>query len=118
MQRLPVQFSLRANADYFSSIVSQQRYQQDIARATNRNARFGGNVTGSWSATTSQRHGRPDRLLLHGDVAHDLRELPRVNFSPAERPIGRFAGLFRRQRRIRHAARSSSVDDVTTQDRA
>jgi hypothetical protein len=37
MQRLPRAFSLRANADYFSSIVTQQTYQQDIARATNRN---------------------------------------------------------------------------------
>ena len=30
MQRLPRAFSLRANANYYSSIVIQQTYQQDI----------------------------------------------------------------------------------------
>ena len=34
MQRLPLNLRLRANANYFSSIVTQQHYQQDVYRAT------------------------------------------------------------------------------------
>ena len=46
-QRLPGTFFLRANADYFSSIVTQQTYQQDLMRATNRTRRFGTYVNGT-----------------------------------------------------------------------
>ncbi len=50
VQRLPLGLRARANVDYFSSITTQQRYQQDLYRSTNRNRRFGGNVTGNWGS--------------------------------------------------------------------
>ena len=48
IQRLPFNLHARANVDYYSSQVSQQRYQQNIYDATKRTRRFGGNVTGNW----------------------------------------------------------------------
>jgi LPS-assembly protein len=86
-QRLPGTFSLRANADYFSSIVTQQTYQQDLMRATNRTRRFGtyvnGTAAGLQIAATADRNdffNTATSLTSYG-------ALPRVNVSRPERPI-------------------------------
>ena len=103
VQRMPLGLRARANVDYFSSIVTQQRYQQDLYRSTNRNRRFGGNVTGSWGAYVfSATTDRND--TFYGEDYQTSGNLPRVNLSRSERPIGRHAALLRRQRRVRHAA--------------
>ena len=39
----------QANANYFSSLATQQRYQQDVYQATKRQRRFDANLTGSWA---------------------------------------------------------------------
>ena len=86
-QRLPGTFSLRANADYFSSIVTQQTYQQDLMRATNRTRRFGtyvnGTLAGLQVAATADRNdffNTATSLTTYG-------AMPRVNISRPERPI-------------------------------
>jgi LPS-assembly protein len=89
MQRLPGRFSLRANADYFSSIVSQQTYQQDIARATNRNRRFGTYVTGAVGLyQLSATADRTDYFYSTSSLT-TYGSMPRINVSRAERPIGK-----------------------------
>ena len=50
MQQLPANLRLTGNANYFSSLVAQQRYQQEIYAATNRTRDFGVNVAGNWGA--------------------------------------------------------------------
>ena len=92
-QRLPGTFSLRGNADYFSSIVTQQSYQQDLYRATNRTRRFGTFTTGSWRPS-DQRQRRPQRLLpsRHG----------------AARPTARCRASTSAVRSVRSAARRST----------
>ena len=79
----------RGYVDYFSSLQTQQKYQQNVYHATNRTRRYGGNLSGSWaeyvvSATADQRDtfDTADRLIRYGD-------LPRVSISRGERPIGK-----------------------------
>ena len=117
MQRLPGTFSLRANADYFSSIVTQQTYQQDINRATNRNRRFGTYVTGAIGGyQVSATADRTDYFYTATSLT-TYGSMPRVNVSRPERPIGESPVYFGVQRRIRHAApQLESQDDVKTQD--
>ncbi len=82
-------FRARANADYFSDIVTQQRYHQNVERATNRNRRFGGNVTGNWSGyVISATMDRADLFYPDGTIT-TTGGLPRVSISRAERAIGR-----------------------------
>jgi LPS-assembly protein len=88
VQRLAAGLRARANADYFSSLRTQQRYEQNFFQATNRRRNFGGNVTGNWggfvmSGTLEQRDTfvTPTRFLRDGT-------LPRVTLSKGESPIG------------------------------
>ena len=116
MQRLPRAFSLRANADYFSSIVTQQTYQQDIARATNRNRRFGSYVTGAiGNYQVSATADRTDYFYTATSLT-TYGSMPRVNISRAERPIAGSPVYLGVQGEYVTLLRSSSVDDVTTQD--
>ena len=79
----------RANANYFSDILTQQRYQQDVYRATNRNSQFGGNVTGSWAEyVVSATLDRNDIFYPDGSVT-TAGNLPRVTVNRGERPIRR-----------------------------
>ncbi len=60
IQRLPFNLHARANVDYYSSQVSQQRYQQNIYDATKRTRRFGGNVDRQLGPVLIQRDGGPE----------------------------------------------------------
>ena len=89
VQNLGGGFRARAYTDYFSSIESQQRNQQNVYHATNRTRRYGGNISGAWreyvlNATLEQREifDGPDRLTRDGN-------LPRFTLSRGERPIGK-----------------------------
>jgi LPS-assembly protein len=93
-QRLPAGLYLRASTNYFSSIATEQRYQQDIYRATDRRRSFGGNLTGNWGAwslgTTLDRHDTffgEDTYVTNGS-------LPRVSLSRGERPIAGLPAYF------------------------
>ena len=117
MQRLPGTFSLRANADYFSSIVTQQTYQQDITRATNRNRRFGSYVTGRHRRLSGQR-----RLPIGPTTSTRRRRSRPTGACRASTSAGRsgrsprspvYVGV---QGEYVTLLRSSTVDDVQTQD--
>jgi LPS-assembly protein len=116
MQRLPGAFSLRANADYFSSIVTQQAYQQDINRATNRNRRFGTYVTGAIAGyQISATADRTDYFYTATSLT-TYGSLPRVNISRPERPIAKSPVYLGVQGEYVTLLRSSVQDDVTVQD--
>jgi len=115
-QRLPGTFSLRANADYFSSIVTQQTYQQDLMRATNRTRRFGAYVTGTTAglqiAATADRNdffNTATSLTTYG-------AMPRVNVSRPERPIAGSPLYFGVGGEYVTLLRSDQVDDVKVRD--
>jgi LPS-assembly protein len=89
IQRLPLNLRARSNIDYFSNIRTQQRYQQDLYRATNRRRRYGANVAGSWgSYIFSATADRND--TFYGENFQTSGNLPRILLSRSERPI---AGL-------------------------
>ena len=116
MQRLPGTFSLRANADYFSSIVSQQTYQQDINRATNRNRRFGWYVTGAIGGYQVSAIADRTDYFYSATSLTTYGSMPRVNFSRPERPIAKSPVYVGFQSEYVTLLRSSTVEDVQTQD--
>ena len=75
------------DANYFSSLVVQQRYQQDIYNATNRSRSIRANLQGTWGphsiSVTSDRSE-----TLNSDVSsYVYGSLPRVTLSRAEKKI-------------------------------
>ena len=98
MQALPLGLRAQANANYFSSLATQQRYQQDVYQATTRQRNFDATLTGSWGEYIAQCARRAARLLRQQRDADADRQpaahqpLARAN---ADR---RVADLLRRQR--------------------
>jgi LPS-assembly protein len=115
-QRLPGAFSLRGSADYFSSIVTQQTYQQDLNRATNRNRRFGSYLTGSLAGyQLSATADRTDYFYTATSLT-TYGSMPRVNISKPERPIAGSPVYVGVQGEYVTLLRSSTADDVKTND--
>ena len=89
-QALSPHLRLTGTANYFSSLVSQQRYQQNFYAATNRTRSFGVNATGNWGANTVS--GTVDRNETFANATSDdsnvIGSLPRVTFSRGEKRIG------------------------------
>jgi LPS-assembly protein len=116
IQRLPFNLHARANVDYYSSIISQQRYQQNIYDATKRTRRFGGNVAGNWgpysfSATTD----RTD--YFQGTASYATTgSLPRISFSRGERKIAGSPFYFGVNSEYVTLERSNTVNSVKTSD--
>ncbi len=87
-QALPFNLHGRANADYFSDVVSQQRYQQNVYQATNRSRRFGGNVTGNWREYLLSATLEKTDVFSGADSFATTGSLPRIAFNRSERPLG------------------------------
>jgi LPS-assembly protein len=79
-----------AHADYFSSLVAEQRYQQNVTAATNRTRFFGGNLIGTWGANTVST--TLDRREIFPNSNNDdsivSGSLPRVNYGRSEQRLG------------------------------
>jgi LPS-assembly protein len=89
-QRLPAGMYLRASSNYFSSITTEQRFQQDIDRATDRRRSVGGNLTGNWGAWSLGASLDRHDTFFGEDTFVTSGSLPRVSLNRGERPI---AGL-------------------------
>jgi LPS-assembly protein len=90
MQQLPARLRLSGNANYFSSLVAQQRYQQNIAAATNRNRNFGINIAGSWKGNSISGTIDQNETFSSGSGTDSTinGSLPRVSFSRGESKLG------------------------------
>ena len=115
-QRLGAGLQARGYVDYFSSLATQQKYQQNVYHATNRQRRYGGNISGSWAeyvlnATLEQRDifDSTSRLTRDGT-------LPRLSLSRAERPIGRTSMYFGVAGEYVTFVRKTLVDDEPVSD--
>jgi LPS-assembly protein len=90
MQAIGPHLRLTGNANYFSSLVAQQRYQQNLYAATQRTRSFGINAVGNWGANTVS--GTVDRNeIFAGDATDNSNvtgSLPRITFSRGEKKIG------------------------------
>jgi hypothetical protein len=118
-QNMGAGFRARANANYFSSVSTEQRYQQDIARATQSHRSFGGNITGNWreyllSGTMDRvdyfdTNSASNRITTNGG-------LPRINFSRGERPIGTSQIYFGVNTDFASIVRKITDDETTLSD--
>lgn len=87
-QKLPLSLHLSGNANYFSSLVSQQRYQQNIYQATNTTRTYSVGLTGNWGANGLSV--ATDRSEVFTDPLDStvVGSQPRVDFNRAEKEIG------------------------------
>ena len=115
-QRLPGTFRLRANADYFSSVVTQQTYQQDVARATNSSRRFGTNVSGSLGPYQISATADRNDYFYSATSLSTYGSMPRINVSRPERPIAKAPIYFGANGEYVTLLRSSTTNDIKTSD--
>jgi LPS-assembly protein len=94
LETLPAHLRLNANANYFSSLVAQQRYQQNIYAATNRTRNFGVNLSGNWGANSVS--GTVDRNETFTDDTDSTvyGSKPRLSYSRAEKSVGKLPIYF------------------------
>ncbi len=116
-QRLPGGFNARANVDYFSSITTKQKYQQDIYQATNRTRRLGGNLSGTlfggyMLSVTADRND----LFTNETTFTTSGTMPRVSFNRTERPIKGSRIYFGVNTDYVTLQRSTTQNDVKTSD--
>ncbi len=115
-QRLPANLQVRGSADYFSSIRTQQLFQQDIYQATSRQRRFGANLGGNWGPyVLSVTADKSD--FFTGDTSFTTTgSLPRVSFSRGERPIMGSTVYFGAGSEFVTLQRSTTTNDVKASD--
>jgi LPS-assembly protein len=112
VQSLPNGFRAQGSANYFTSLETQQLYQQDVFQATTRSRNFDGALTGNWKELViSARADRRDYF----DSANTLTRtgsLPRVTVSRGERPIGKLPVYLGATGEYVGIVRSTIADDV------
>jgi LPS-assembly protein len=87
-QQLPAGFRAQANANYFTSLRTQQQYQQDVFQATNRQRSFGANLSGAWAGyTLSARVDQNDYFDTQNTLTR-AGSRPRITVSRGETRLG------------------------------
>lgn len=115
-QRLPGGLYARANTNYFTSITTQQRYQQDVYHATNRQRSFGANVSGNWGPYSLSATADRNDVFYDEDTVVRNGSLPRVSFSRGERPIPGTPIYFGATSEFVTIQRATIRDGVTAED--
>jgi hypothetical protein len=87
IQALPAKLRLSGTANYFSSLVAQQRYQENTFEATNRQRSFGANLSGNWGANSVSGTVERSEVFNNETTSTVLGSLPRINFTRAQKPI-------------------------------
>src|SRR5262245_6793213 len=88
VQQLPGNVRLSGRAAYFSSLIGQQRYQQDILAATNRNRIFNINASKSWRGDTVSATIDRTETFTNDTQSQVFGSAPRVLYSHAEQRLG------------------------------
>jgi LPS-assembly protein len=94
LQQLPARLRLTGSANYFSSLIAQQRYQQNIFAATNRTRAFGVNVSGNWGANSVSGTVDRNETFANDTDSTITGSGPRLNFTRSEKSIGRVPVYF------------------------
>jgi LPS-assembly protein len=93
-QALPGRLRLSGTANYFSSLVAQQRYQQNLYAATNRTRNFGVNISGNWGANSISGTIDRNETFTNDTDSQVYGSYPRITYSRGEKPIGRLPIYF------------------------
>src|SRR4051812_18732662 len=88
IQQLPARLRLSGNANYFSSLAAQQRYQQNIYAATLRNRSFGVNLSGNWKGNSISSTIERNETFSDDTNSTIRGSLPRISFSRGEKKLG------------------------------
>jgi LPS-assembly protein len=115
-QRLPAHFQARANANYYTSIVTQQRYNQDLFQATNRSRRLGGNLSGSWKSYSIGVTTDRNDYFSNDTSFTTTGSLPRITVLRGEQPIGKTKMYFGLSGEYVTLLRSTTNNDVKVSD--
>jgi len=115
-QRLPAHFQARANANYYTSIVTQQRYNQDLYQATNRSRRLGGNLSGSWHSYSIGVTTDRNDYFSNETSFTTTGSLPRITILRGEQPIGKTKMYFGVAGEYVTLLRSTTNNDVKVSD--
>ena len=94
VQKLPLNLRLSGNANYFSSLIAQQRYQQNVFAATNRSRTFGGNISGNWGAHSISATMDRNEVFTNDTDSNVLGSFPKIVYSRAEKPLGKLPIYF------------------------
>ena len=88
LQSLPAHLRLSGSANYFSSLIAQQRYQQNFNAATNRTRAFGVNVSGNWGANSISGTVERNETFTNDTDSTIFGSRPRLTYSRGEKRIG------------------------------
>ena len=113
-QALPGNFRLMGNVNYFSSVASQQIYQQNLAAFSSRSSQWSGAVSGG--VGRYRVTGQIDQSDLYNGSAPAQRSghLPLVNFTVPDAPIGHTRIYFGVQNEVIYRLDQTNVTDPTT----
>jgi LPS-assembly protein len=87
LQQLPARMRLSGTANYFSSLIAQQRYQQGIFAATNRTRNFGINLVGNWGSSSVSATVDRNETFTNDTDSTVSGTRPRVTYSRAEQRL-------------------------------
>jgi LPS-assembly protein len=94
VQALPAGLRAAGNVNYFSSLISQQRYQQDIRAATNRSRNFGANISGNWGANSVSGTVERSEYFSNDTDSNVTGSFPKLVYSRAQQAIGKLPIYF------------------------
>jgi LPS-assembly protein len=94
LQQLPGSLRLTGSANYFSSLVAQQRYQQNIYNATNRTRSFGMNLVRNWGANNISGTIDRNETFTNDSDSTVFGSRPRVSYSRGEKQIAKLPVYF------------------------
>jgi LPS-assembly protein len=116
VQALPHGLRAQANANYFTSLESQQRNQQDVFQATTRHRSFDAALTGNWGPYVLSARAEQRDYFDDGNTLTRTGSLPRINISRGERPLGDLPLYFGATGEYVQLVRSRIRDDITERD--
>lgn len=87
LQQLPARLRLTGSANYFSSLIAQQRYQQNIFAATNRTRNFGVNLAGNWRGNSISGTLDRNETFTNDTDSTVAGSRPRLNYTRSEQRI-------------------------------
>jgi LPS-assembly protein len=93
-QKISSRVRATASANYFSSIVAEQRYQQNVYAATNRTRSFAANVASNWSKYNISGTVDRNEVFYSETNSNVAGSAPRITVSRAESPIDKLPLYF------------------------